>query len=748
MNLINDFILEQVNEEYCKCYRESHHCKLTRKERKEIENIFLKFREYQKEEILKALIVYSLFEPDSCIKLARRKGIFRYSEGNGHASYYMMELLRYKEILLFSENTISYLEDKLDNKWMEDYFVKSEKNLKKKISEHYQRRIRKNVYGNCLETSLILELMSYLEMAFRMNIYSAHKKIINNQLSGNSLVEYSQEEVSEAISYLIYLNYEMVPIRDDRILWLDTAYVNSSNIEELILEACKRNQLIDREFMIDYLGYLIKSEKNFVGIFDPTIEMEKNIRLGFIKGQMQEELLYQNFEHMEDEMSLYNLAIRLVDEVGENLFILKDEHTIIKRYQFQFPRILLEKLFPMNESIPQLFVEEYEYVCLICKEQMISIEEFYSLQVTEHCTAVDVILFKRFITLFVIMQNYLWKNKLIDENDLELMEKSAIPTFRESELLMLLTPFLGTEEKVKQLLELMTWNGEEKLDLQYTPILKLTERYFLAADVCVVSNSFRNIIVKARSRNNQRVNSDGRFNPLERACEECFKQVAYLFNYNRGLTFEYEGMNGEIDFLAWTDSSFYIFECKNAIVPADIFELRTTFEYMEKAEQQLNFSQRALMDIEFRKKYFKNWNISDAEKAREISTCILLGNRLFSSYSMGKHPVRYIYELNMILNIGEIKSELGTWRYWKNETFSEEDLKLFLSKEDMLSKSLLEAMQEYHIYITLMKKRVEYTTFCFNSFEAAKIKDKYFPVIYKNEELRYQIESLLQNDKG
>lgn len=109
MKLVDDFSVQQINEEYCKHYKDLHNNILTSAERKKIKNIIMNFREYDKEAVLKLLIVFSLFEPDYCIKWARRKGVFRYSEGNGNASYYLIELLKYKKCLLFSENTVSYL---------------------------------------------------------------------------------------------------------------------------------------------------------------------------------------------------------------------------------------------------------------------------------------------------------------------------------------------------------------------------------------------------------------------------------------------------------------------------------------------------------------------------------------------------------------------------------------------------------------------------------------------------------------
>ncbi len=65
---------------------------------------------------------------------------------------------------------------------------------------------------------------------------------------------------------MIYLSHEMNPVREGRTLWLDTSYVNSNGIRQLIVEACKRNLLIEWELMINYLGYSVKRDGDQVCI--------------------------------------------------------------------------------------------------------------------------------------------------------------------------------------------------------------------------------------------------------------------------------------------------------------------------------------------------------------------------------------------------------------------------------------------------------------------------------------------------
>ena len=49
---------------------------------------------------------------------------------------------------------------------------------------------------------------------------------------------------------------------------------------------------------------------------------------------------------------------------------------MVQRYQLQFPGVLLNEFLPDSKYSFRLFAEEYDYVRLICREQMISMADF------------------------------------------------------------------------------------------------------------------------------------------------------------------------------------------------------------------------------------------------------------------------------------------------------------------------------------------------------------------------------------
>ena len=68
--------------------------------------------------------------------------------------------------------------------------------------------------------------------------------------------------------------------------------------------------------------------------------------------------------------------------------------------------------------------------------------------------------------------------------------------------------------------------------------------------------------------------------------------------------FKYKGKKGEIDVLVVSDLDLIIIECKGPLVPTSNFEMRATFEHIEKSQKQLDLSKEAFEDDGFRNNFF------------------------------------------------------------------------------------------------------------------------------------------------
>ena len=354
---------------------------------------------------------------------------------------------------------------------------------------------------------------------------------------------------------------------------------------------------------------------------------------------------------------------------------------------------------------------------------------------TSHCSVVDLILFKRFFILFNFSQRWLFEK----EKDIRKVVPSLIPVMTEEQLISLIEKFVDGREKASELLELLSWNGQGKLDLQYTPIIKIdSKHYYVATDILISSNIARNSLVSARGRKIPTANSDGQNDPLELFCEKSFRECSFPYQTRSNAKYRYRGEQGEIDFLAWSDSRIYIIECKKAILPTSSHEIRATYEHIQKASRQLDMSSEALQDETVQKTYFSQWGISPG--SRTVHTCILLGNRLFAVPNGMQHPVRYAYEFNMILTSGTVNSNLGHWSCWAGEQFADEDLARYLSNADPLSKSFLESMEPYTETFCCRGKKMQLSSCAYNSLLHLKKQDELLRIIDKNEEERRKVD--------
>ena len=69
---------------------------------------------------------------------------------------------------------------------------------------------------------------------------------------------------------------------------------------------------------------------------------------------------------------------------------------------------------------------------------------------------------------------------------------------------------MGDKEKADDLLKLYCWAGSGYLDIQSTPIIRMSDyQYLLVPYVLTTSNLIRNVIVKERKNASQKTNSNG-----------------------------------------------------------------------------------------------------------------------------------------------------------------------------------------------------------------------------------------------
>jgi len=729
--LIQQINPHDITKEYCKNFLQENGRSLTNGEKKILERHIRTFQKNDGDTVLKAIIIYALFFPAEAMEHARQKGIFSYAKGWPHTTYCLQQLEPLLEILDIPEDERCFIRQKLQCSWLKSFYETTEKRIKKAIQAHYRKRIRNKVGLQKIETNLIVELLAYINYYFR----NKNNEGFTSQTGRNKLSQYTIEDLTEAVSYLIYLCHEEDWPVSEKHLWMDPDYLMGNEIEALIQLACQRNFMQDWEIQADYMRYSYASTKNQLTIHDPGALLEKSLAIGFIRTAWSEEVLTGKvFE--QNPNSLAWSACRFAENAGPVTFHWREDASFYKRYQMKIPMPLLEPYIPKDFDHPALYSEEQSQLEFAANERMLTVEQFCEQPITKHCTFLDLLLFKRFFTLLVYTYSWLCRH----ENNPRKVIVSIVPVMPKLQLLNITSRFVGSFQKAEELIEHFTWDGKEKLDLQYTPIIKISEqRYYISLDVLSSSNVLRNSILLERMRHNKIVNTDGQNDALETFCKEAFQRLSSQYKTRSNIEFQYHERDGEIDFLAWSDQNLYVFECKNTIFPASVHETRTTYDHIQKASQQLDLAIAAMGDATFQKKYFPGWGIP--LKNYTIYTCILLGNRLFAAPNGMRHPVRHAHDLGFVLNDGIFQSEFGEWSCWAEKDFMDKDLVHFLSDEDSFLNCFTDAMSPYEHSFHCQGKSIKMRTYSLDVRILVQNLDSSLRLLSTNPETRKSLES-------
>lgn len=677
---------------------------LSNSDKRFLEKIISLHKTKEKEEVLGAIVLYSVWCPDEAITYSRKKGAFRYRMGgkkSNNASYYLENLIKCNRYLKYNKINVEYLNMKINCEWMYIFYSKTEKKVTDEIEMHHQRRIRKNISGNKLETALFKELIAYMEMSFVWGDETTRTPNDKDLLTG-----YSREEIGEAISYIIYMYENIIGIDEKCNYWVDSHYIISDDIENLILLACKILRLQELELLIDYFDYQITKVENRWRISSSS-NLEKSLRMGYAKTEMQLQIFWKSHVRNDNEvMSLNKLSTMIVEELKDTI-IKKTEKGFLCRYRIEFPTLLIEF---MKENLKKYSLFEEEIISLkYMEKEMVSLDEvLLNKKVTQHANLGDVLLFQRF---FVLVSN-IYKQIFLNEEDINVIANSIGPVFEYNTIFNLINIIINDEKKTKELFDVFTYNKATKLDLQYTPILRAGNRIYFSVAIIAMSNMLRNIISYSYMVKNQIVNNDNGLELMVQHCVAAFKDCKENCEVFDNKNFTYQGKKGEIDVLVISDTYILIIECKAPITPTNNFEMRSEYEHLLKAEKQLNLSKNAFSDKGFRKKYLQGLGVE--EKNRKIMTCILLGNRLFTGYTGLDHPIRCFHELDMILNKGVVVGPEQTMRIWKNEEYSSEDLIEFLSDKDSFICKLEDALNKRNEIMRCNGNVVEFETYSYN----------------------------------
>jgi hypothetical protein len=240
------------------------------------------------------------------------------------------------------------------------------------------------------------------------------------------------------------------------------------------------------------------------------------------------------------------------------------------------------------------------------------------------------------------------KLKKIWRSDTEAAVQSIAAVYQDASLLN----FLGYSlppERAKRILSLLEWDPKQKafFDIMYQPIVRAADNNILVApNLFAISNLPRNVLQLTQRRLGEK--GDGLL--AQRLKDEFVKQEFLAWDDKK---YRYGGTEGDCDVIALQGEYLFNFECKNSLHPCSTAELRTSFDYLVKAQTQLDRFSSRWSDPGFRK-YFAKRLETDLSAVTTVVTAIITGNRMFSGLQLGANKCLGFHELVNFIRDGRI----------------------------------------------------------------------------------------------
>jgi len=481
--------------------------------------------------------------------------------------------------------------------------------------------------------SILKALAATLDDSFRN--YAAVVGAAND----NPAQSYTPEELADGFSYLYYLYAEHIGLSVEVLAHIDTRGVYDGRHLRMLQAASELRRYREWEIQVDMGTH--RCERGAAG-FQITVLDERNekaLRLSYIQTSTAKDREKINAEKREGAtlQELADRMYRVMVRGGAFRFL---EHPI--------PRVTLSltedpKFWEILRE-NDLFKEEGAYFANAMQSYLTSYERLVGFRFPGGVTAGDLMKVMRLFTLLRI-----WFNRHLAEryaDDPALIAQSTVAVYT-AEMLRALLSHLIDGSRVDSLLELLTWRPGKPFDVQYQPLMWVAGHYMIAPNVLGMSDLIRNSMQLTSAR----VHADAEQDPAERMLESAFEMAG--IRSASGIKYKWNGTAGEIDVVAYGDGILFGFECKNSLLPTSPFELRTTFNHLAKAADQMDRLRNAVRDPVFLQ-WLEERTGLPCTQATEVVTGIIATNRMFSGGKFRSHPVRGLLEMGNLLLSGEI----------------------------------------------------------------------------------------------
>jgi hypothetical protein len=538
------------------------------------------------------------------------------------------------------------------------------------------------------------------------------------------------EEMAEAFSYLLRLFHREIGLMRRHFGLLDSEAGYSPFYLELLQDAGKVCNYLEAEVLVEAFPYTAIRSGNGVRItsIDPTLEM--SIRLGYVQSEMQGHIRHQQLfaAHQATEtapLSITRFAEKFFNELGDKVFELVQDP--VPRYRLQFPFIEERRHFFGDDHA---FLEDLSSIKMLGTEDYVESDQVVYSVVVGTIRVIDLLKVQRFfrflqLGFFNALESHHRASEIAG-----LFMSSCLPVFRRENLMNILQHVVG-EAKALEMLDLLTCNLKESyIDLQYTPIVASDGLFMLSLAVLANSNLVRNLLCHHGVRLTMRDKNDE--DPMQASLMEALLQAGFLVHA------EVETASGknplEVDLFAYKDGHLFLFECKNSFHPCNVFEMRTSYDHVVHAAEQLDQRKAWLIDPANQRRVFDklSW---DAAATSQVHTCIAIGNRVFNGYQCKGHPVRQVHELlNFLLRGYAEFNGKQRFRLWRYDQFTVDDLCAHLDGTRSIA-DLMNAMTPRDMTIEIEGEQLTFATYVLDSALLKAIVETRYPRVAVDKDL-------------
>jgi hypothetical protein len=614
------------------------------------------------------LFVTLFYEPEETFYFIKKKGLFRYSK---YASKKCIVKTLASELIEigknygnFSQESFVYLDSIINYATISESYKAIEQTIIKEF-----RIFEKNHK----DKSIIKTLLSATDYLFLSNYYPENVKDLS------ALSNRTKEEISSAVSFLIHFYTDRIKSTEINISRVDEEYIRSGAISRLIIPACYFIDFREFEIMIDCFKYTCTKEIDKLYIKPPFDDFEKSIRAGYIRAEIQtvNDLINVDYAISLDE---------LIDKLNNQdvfKFFKKTETNDYPRYRLEVPEHIFDFIVKHFMKPDALFKEEIMYLSSVFKEQLINPKDLENIKIIDDLTLFDFIKIRRvFLLFFMMFAKAIYE---IEKVETDLLLRSLIPMHPEEQFFQLMEKLFPTD-KIESFLDIVCWEPglDFVFDLQYHPIIYLREHFIIPLSIFANSDTIRNLYASQYKKANNALLNTGE--NLVSELTNTFKQlnIPCYSETNINVT--------DIDVCAIYEDTLFVFECKHTLHPVSPFDLRTTYDYIKKAESQLDKINQSFIDGKLLEKLKHKLKV-ETDGITRIVSCIVLSNRIFNG-NIFKYPVRYIHEIKNLLKNGEMRTEDGVFSVWEEGKLTNNFMLDYFSLSNKLTTLLMDSLSK------------------------------------------------------